>query len=531
MSPWVVLAVALALLLLALAVGLFFNRLRQRQTDALAREERMAAQEAERREREAREAAQTQAADARAAALERSLAAALQDSARNTRTELAGTLGLMQQSLLAQSGEAVRTQNEQIDTLRTQLATLQQVVAQQLQGTVQAQAQQAQSARDAQDAALKRFGDGLTDSLRTLGEATDRRLTEVRASVETRLTELRQGVEQRVTALQEGNEKKLEQMRATVDEKLQATLEQRLGESFKQVADRLEQVHKGLGEMQGLARDVGSLNRVLTNVKTRGIFGEVQLAGLLEQVFTPEQYAVNVATVPGSSERVEFALRLPGADRSIGAPPLWLPIDAKFPREDYERLLEAHERADVAGVEAAGKAIETRLRLEARRIRDKYLAPPHTTDFGILFVPTEGLYAEALRRPGLVEALQREHKVMLAGPTTLLATLTSLQMGFRTLALEQRSAEVWEVLGAVKTEFGKFGDVLAKTKKKLAEASDTIDAASVRTRAMERRLRTVEALPDARTAQLLPGLEAAEGTADEAADAGLDATPERGAAT
>jgi DNA recombination protein RmuC len=532
---WVLMLVAALALGLGVAVGAW----RQRRATAQQREERTAAHEAERRDREAREAAQAQAAEARAAALERQLGAALQDSARTTRQELAGTLGLMQQSLLAQSGEAVRTQNEQIDTLRTQLATLQQVVAQQLQGTVQAQAQQAQSARDAQDAALKRFGDAqgeslrhlgaaLAETLRTLGETTDRRLTEVRAGVEARLAELRQGVEQRVAALQEGNEKKLEQMRATVDEKLHATLEQRLGESFKQVADRLEQVHKGLGEMQGLARDVGALNRVLTNVKTRGIFGEVQLAALLEQVFTPEQYAVNVATVPGSSERVEFALRLPGRREDASAP-LWLPIDAKFPREDYERLLEAHERADAVGVETAAKAIETRLRAEARAIRDKYLAPPHTTDFGILFVPTEGLYAEALRRPGLVEALQREHKVMLAGPTTLLATLTSLQMGFRTLALEQRSAEVWEVLGAVKTEFGKFGDVLAKAKKKLEEAGNTLDSAAVRSRAMQRRLKDVEALPEARSAQLLMGLPALDGTtADPEDDEGADA-PEAGA--
>jgi DNA recombination protein RmuC len=336
------------------------------------------------------------------------------------------------------------------------------------------------------------------------------RLQQLADAIERRLVEMRQSVETRLAALQEGNEKKLDQMRATVDEKLHATLEQRLGESFKQVADRLEQVHKGLGEMQTLARDVGSLNRVLTNVKTRGIFGETQLAGLLEQVFTPEQYAVNVATIPGSNERVEFAIRLPG-QRSDGVP-LWLPIDAKFPREDYERLLEAQERADPVAVEAAAKAIETRLRLEARSIRDKYVSPPHTTDFGILFVPTEGLYAEALRRPGLLEALQREHKVMLTGPTTLLATLTSLQMGFRTLALEKRSAEVWEVLGAVKTEFGKFGEVLAKTKKKLAEASDTIDAASVRTRSMERRLRSVESLPEPRVADLLPGLDQDDGS-------------------
>ena len=403
--------------------------------------------------------------------LERNLRGDVQDSARGTRQELAGNLSQMQQALLAQSGDVARTQNEQIDSFRTQLAAMQQGLA-----------EQTRSAREAQDAALHRFGQAQAEQLRALAEGNDKRMSEVRQTVEAKLT-----------AIQADNGQRLEQMRATVDEKLHATLEQRLGESFKQVADRLEQVHKGLGEMQTLARDVGSLNRVLTNVKTRGIFGEVQLAGLLEQVFTPEQFATNVATVPGSSERVEFAIRLPG-QRSDGAP-LWLPIDAKFPREDYERLLDAQERADPAAAEAAAKAIESRLRLEARTIRDKYVAPPHTTDFAILFVPTEGLYAEALRRPGLMEALQREYKVMLAGPTTLLATLNSLQMGFRTLALEKRSAEVWEVLGAVKTEFSKFGDVLARTKKKLDEASSTIEAAEVRTRAMARQLRTVEALP------------------------------------
>ncbi len=399
----------------------------------------------------------------------------LRDELGRQSQALRGDLGNFQQMLLTQGGDVARTQNEQIDAFRVQLAATQQQ----------------------QEAALRRFSDTLAEQLRLLSDTHERRATEMRQAVETRLS-----------ALQEGNEKKLEQMRATVDEKLHATLETRLGESFKQVADRLEQVHKGLGEMQTLARDVGALNRVLTNVKTRGIFGEMQLAGLLEQVFTPEQYAANVATVPGSSERVEFAIRLPG-QRSDGVP-LWLPIDAKFPREDYERLLEAQDRADPVAVEAAAKAIEMRLRLEARSIREKYVSPPHTTDFGILFVPTEGLYAEALRRPGLMEALQREHKVMLTGPTTLLATLTSLQMGFRTLALEKRSAEVWEVLGAVKTEFGKFGDVLAKTKKKLGEASDTLDAAAVRTRAMERRLKGVEALPEAQVAQLIPGLARAD---------------------
>ena len=314
---------------------------------------------------------------------------------------------------------------------------------------------------------------------------------------------MRSTVEQKLTAIQTDNEKKLEQMRATVDEKLHATLEQRLGESFKQVADRLEQVHRGLGEMQGLAKDVGSLNRVLTNVKTRGMFGEVQLAGLLEQVFTPEQYGAQVETVPGSNARVDFAIKLPG--RRDDGLPLWLPIDAKFPREDYDRLLDAQERADKPEADAAARAIEQRLRLEAKTIREKYVAPPHTTEFAILFVPTEGLYAEALRRPGLMEALQREYRVTLAGPTTLLATLTSLQMGFRTLALEQRSAEVGEVLGAVKTEFGKFGDVLTKTRKKLKEATDTIDDAQTRTNVMTRKLKSVESLSESRAQALLPG--------------------------
>jgi len=312
---------------------------------------------------------------------------------------------------------------------------------------------------------------------------------------EQRLGEVRAAVQEQLQALQEGNERKLEQMRATVDEKLHATLEQRLGESFRQVAERLEQVHKGLGEMQGLARDVGSLNRVLTNVKTRGIFGEVQLAALLEQVFTPEQYGTNVETVPGSGARVEFALRLPG--RGEPGATVWLPIDAKFPREDYERLLDAQERADPAAVEAAARALELRLNTEARAIREKYLAAPHTTDFAILFLPTESLYAEALRRPGLVEAMQREHRVALTGPTTLLATLSSLQMGFRTLALEKRSAEVWQVLGAVKTEFAKFGEALAKTRKKLTEAASS-------------------ALPATQAAALLPGLAEGSGAADEA---------------
>ncbi|MFO1329388.1 MAG: DNA recombination protein RmuC [Rubrivivax sp.] len=444
-----------------------------------------------------------QAADALRRATQDDLHA-LERELRDELGRLAGAqrqdLGTFQQMLLTQAGDVARTQNEQIDSFRTQLAGTQQAVSAALAQASQSLTAQSQAAREAQDLALRRFAEGLTAQLRQLAEDHERRQAEMRTAVE-----------QRLAALQEGNERKLEQMRATVDEKLHATLEQRLGESFKHVADRLEQVHKGLGEMQTLARDVGSLSRVLGNVKTRGLFGEVQLAALIDQVFTPEQYAVNVATVPGSNERVEFALRLPG-QRADGAP-LWLPIDAKFPREDYERLLDAHERADAAAVETAARAIEQRLRLEARSIRDKYLAPPHTTDFALLFVPVEGLYAEALRRPGLVEAMQREFKVIVAGPTTLLALLNSLQMGFRTLALEKRSAEVWEVLGAVKTEFAKFGEVLAKTRKKLEEATHTIDAAQTRTNVMTRRLKSVEALPEARALQLLPGGDA---TADDA---------------
>ena len=387
-------------------------------------------------------------------------------------------LGSLQQVLLTQSGDVARTQNEQIDSFRTQLAITQQHT----------------------EAALRRLSDVLAEQLRLLSETNERRQAEMRQAVETRLQ-----------SLQEGNEKKLEQMRATVDEKLQTTLEQRLGQSFKLVAERLEQVHKGLGEMQGLARDVGSLNRVLINVKTRGMFGEVQLAALLEQVFTPEQYGRHVETVPGSGERVDFAIRFPGR-REDGAP-LWLPVDAKFPREDYERLLDAQERADPAAAESAAAAIEARLRTEAKSIRSKYVAAPHTTDFAILFVPTEGLYAEALRRPGLVQRLQDEHRIMLAGPTTLLATLNSLQMGFRTLALERRSAEVWQVLGAVKTEFQKFGEMLAKTKKKLQEAQNTIGQTEQRTRVMATKLQGVEALPDPRVRDLFNPDDAIEGDA------------------
>ncbi len=337
----------------------------------------------------------------------------------------------------------------------------------------------------------QRFAETLGQRLRELTDRNEQRLAEMRATLEQKLRDL-----------QADNAARLEQMRATVDEKLQGTLETRLGESFRLVSERLESVQRGLGEMQQLATGVGDLKRVLGNVKSRGVFGEVQLAALLEQVLAPEQYAANVATVPGSNERVEFAVKFPGSN---GDAPVWLPIDAKFPREDYERLLDAQESADMDAARAAGDALERRVRLEAQRICDKYVAAPHTTEFAILFLPTEGLYAEVLRRPGLVDGLQRECRIAVAGPTTLLALMTSFQMGFRTLAIEKRSSEVWRTLGAVKTEFGKFGDVLDAVQKKLAEASNKIEQTGVRTRAIQRQLRDVESLPEAEATKLLEG--------------------------
>jgi len=343
---------------------------------------------------------------------------------------------------------------------------------------------------------VSQFGSAQAERL----EAFARELNRFSLGLDERFERLKTAVEGRLTAIQADNAAKLEEMRRTVDEKLHATLEQRLGESFKLVSERLEQVHRGLGEMQTLAAGVGDLKRVLTNVKSRGTWGEVQLAALLEQLLTAEQFAANVATRPGSNERVDFAIRLPG--RGDGAI-VWLPIDAKYPIEDYQRLLDAQERGEPLAVEEAARAIELRLKAEAKSIHEKYVAPPHTTDFALLYLPLEGLYAEALRRPGLAETLQRDFRVSLTGPTTLAAMLNSLQMGFRTLAIEQRSAEVWAVLGAVKTEFGKFGEALAHTKKKLDEASNSISKAETRTRQLTRRLKDVEALPVAESEQLI----------------------------
>ncbi|QHE76107.1 DNA recombination protein RmuC [Hydrogenophaga sp. PBL-H3] len=406
--------------------------------------------------------AQLQQTTQRVERIEGELRREMAEGSRTARQELQQTLATFQEALTSQGAEATRTQNAQIDAFAQQLV--------QLRGTL---------------------GDTLTRQLQDLSEANSRRLAEVRATLEAQLMQL-----------QQGNAAKLDEMRATVDEKLQSTLQARLGESFKQVADRLEQVHKGLGEMQTLAQGVGDLKHLLTNVKTRGMFGEAQLAALLEQVFAPDQYATQVMTKPGSRFTVDFAIKLPG--RSDDGVPCWLPIDAKFPNEDYERLLDAQQRADAEGAEVAARGLEQRIKLEAKSMADKYLQPPHTTDFAILFLPTEGLYAEVLRRPGLMEVLQREYRVTLAGPTTLMAMLNSLQMGFRTLALEKRSSEVWQVLGAVKTEFGKFGDVLARVKSQTQTVLNTLDSAETRSRAMGRALKAVEALPQDQASALLP---------------------------
>lgn len=343
------------------------------------------------------------------------------------------------------------------------------------------------------DSLLKRMSDiaGLQKNQLEMFAA---QLKELTASNESRLDKLREGVDARLRLIQEDNAKKLEQMRATVDEKLHDTLEKRLGESFKLVSERLELVQRGLGEMQSLAIGVGDLKKVLTNVKTRGTFGEVQLASLLEQILSPGQYDSNVETRAGSGQRVEFALKLPGRDGTQEGL-VWLPLDAKFPQEDYLRLVEAQEIGDLTGAAEASRLLDRAVREMARNIRDKYLDPPHTTDFGVMFLPTEGLYAEVLRLPALFDVLQREFKVMVAGPTTLAALLNSLQMGFRTLAIEKRSAEVWTLLGAVRTEFSKFGTILDKTRKKLLEAGNHIDQAATRTRVIERKLRDVQELP------------------------------------
>jgi DNA recombination protein RmuC len=360
-------------------------------------------------------------------------------AARQAREESQGSAARTAESLLGRLAESARAQKDQLDSFARQLAAL----------------------------------TGLNES---------------------KLESLRGTMEERLRAMQADTGAQLDRMRRIVDDQLQSTLEKRLGDSFRQVSERLEQVYAGLGEMRTLASGVGDLKKVLTNVKTRGTWGEIRLGHILEQILAPEQYAANVVTRRTGAERVEFAVRLPGPGDDPGAS-VWLPIDAKFPQEDYQRLLDAQEAADREQAERALRGLEVRVKAEGRAIREKYIDPPGTTDFAILFLPVEGLYAEVLRIPGLCDHLQREQRVVIAGPTTLAALLNSLQMGFRTLAVARRSSEVWELLGLVKAEFGKFGDTLAKTRKKLQEAAQTIDQAEVRTRAIERSLRRVEETP------------------------------------
>lgn len=345
----------------------------------------------------------------------------------------------------------------------------------------------------------------IQDDTREHAKVNREEMTASLKAFEERLESMRQTIEREIRHLQEDNAAKLDKMRETVDEKLQTTLEKRLSESFKQVSEQLESVYRGLGEMKNLASGVDDLKRVLVNVKTRGTWGEIQLENLLAQLLTTEQYEKNVATKPSSSERVEFAIKLPGRDRTDTV--VLLPVDAKFPQEDYQRLLEAQTNADVKGIEDSRKAIERRIVEEAKKIGDKYLEPPYTTDFAIMFLPVEGLYAEVLSISGLWEKLQRDLRVIITGPTTLAAILNSLQMGFRTLAIEKRSSEVWSLLGSVKTEFGKFGDLLDKTHKKLQEASNSLESAQKGTRSIEKKLNSVQSLPTSEPQTILPGID------------------------
>ena len=449
-------------------------------------------------------------------------------SAREQRQELTEAFKIFGDSVVQRMTDVASMQKGQLDAFSSQLASFAKASGERLDGVRAESATGAKQLREEVIAALK----GITEvTTKTMGELANVQKAQLEAmssaigklsdSNEKKLEAVRVTVEDKLQSMQIDNAKQLDQMRQTVDEKLQGTLEKRLGESFKQVSERLEQVHKGLGEMQTLATGVGDLKKVLTNVKTRGTWGEVQLGALLEQVLNPEQFTTNVATKDGG-ERVEFAIKLPGqgADKDET---VWLPIDAKFPVEDYQRLVEAQESADVEGVEVAGKQLENRVKACAGDICEKYLNPPKTTDFGILFLPIEGLFAEVIRRTGLTEVIQRECRVVIAGPTTLWSILSSLQMGFRTLAIQKRSSEVWNLLAAVKTEWTKYGDILDAVQKKLNQASDTIEKAKARSRAVGRKLKDVQELPVGETTALLPQ-NVVEDDADTAEDdsAGAD---------
>ncbi|HEV7868635.1 MAG TPA: DNA recombination protein RmuC [Chthoniobacteraceae bacterium] len=432
-------------------------------------------------------------------------------SARELREELTAAVQKFGDLVLTRMAEGTQLQQTHWEASARQLAALasgneekleaiRTTVARNLGELKTGAEQQHGAAREELARSMKAFSDSLLGRMAEIATLQKQQLetfatnfTTLSQSNEQRLEAMRATVERKLGEMQQDNTLKLDQMRATVDEKLHATLEQRLGESFKLVSERLEQVHSGLGEMRTLATGVGDLKKVLTNIKTRGCWGEVQLGNLLEQMLTPDQFDRNVAVNPGSSERVEYAVKLPG--KEVDGAPVWLPIDAKFPQEEYQRLVDAQERGDAEAAENASAALETSVKAEAKKICAKYVTPPHTTDFAIMFLPTEGLFAEVLRRPGLCDGILGNHRVVLSGPTTLAAVLSSLQMGFRTLSIAKRSSEVWNVLGAVKTEFGKFGASLEKVKKKLHEATNSIDDAARRSRAVQRKLQGAEEMP------------------------------------
>jgi DNA recombination protein RmuC len=467
--------------------------------------------------------------------------AAIEDQARGLRQELGQSLKGFQELTLAALGSlrdgidvqvrgfgerldagtkaideraaAISTKlNDDMEQMRAEANTgrenLRGLIEQKLDQNIAQQSDSAKVLREELGGNFERLGIRVKECLAETGRIQLERLENITTALSV-LTEksekaqesLRLTVEGRLDAIRQDNATKLDEMRQTVDEKLQGTLEQRLGASFKLVSEQLEQVFRGIGEMQSLATGVGDLKKMLSNVKMRGAWGEVSLGSLLDQVLTADQYERNVEVKPGSNQRVEYAIKLPGGDD--GDAPLWLPVDAKFPNEDYERLVDASDRGDVEAAEAASKAVEMRIRTSAKDICEKYVHPPHSTDFAVLFLPTECLFAEIIRRPGLVDALQREYRIVVTGPTTLMALLNSLRMGFRTLAIQKRSSEVWQVLGAVKTEFGKYGEILDKVQQKLHEASDTIDKVSVRRRAIDRRLRGVEILPEMEAGAIL----------------------------
>jgi len=429
--------------------------------------------------------------------------------AKQLREEVVGTLKNISETMAKTMKDLAVAEKVQLEAFSGQIASLTKTSSEKLDGIRTESTTGAKQLREEVIAALKGITEATTKTMGELAniqkiqlEAMSSTIGKLSDTNEKKLEAVRVTVEGKLQSMQIDNAKQLDQMRQTVDEKLQGTLEKRLGESFKQVSERLEQVHKGLGEMQTLATGVGDLKKVLTNVKTRGTWGEVQLGTLLEQVLNPDQFANNVAT-KGGGERVEFAIKLPGQGANQDET-VWLPIDAKFPVEDYQRLIEAQERADVEGVEKAGKQLENRVKTCARDISEKYLNPPKTTDFGILFLPIEGLFAEVIRRTGLIEVIQREYRVVIAGPTTLWSILSSLQMGFRTLAIQKRSSEVWNLLAAVKTEWTKYGDILAAVEKKLHQASNTIEKAKVRSRAIGRKLKDVQELPAGEVTTILP---------------------------